>query len=132
MISGMCGAVVAPQGTACGGGGTCDAAGQCVACSLGAAACCLQQCETQDMAAYIQFIGHELLSCGCATPSPCAASCTAECVNPQSLTAGSPCGTCLEAQVVMGTMSPCTFKAGNACLGSSACAPFVQCGLACP
>jgi hypothetical protein len=159
-IMGACQAQPATQGTPCtdSGGKVCDGMGDCVACltpadcppvqggcakslceagncggcTAGAAACCLQMCEDNNMAAYVQFVGHELLRCGCAGGMPCSAVCTAECANPQSLTAGSPCGMCLQAEVVKTSNSPCTVNAATDCIASSNCAPFVQCGLACP
>jgi hypothetical protein len=133
-LGNVCSLKNAPAGAACAdsGGDVCDGAGHCVACAPGTPACCITMCETDNVVAYETFVGYELKDCGCAAGTPCAGLCTAECADPSTLTATSPCGMCLESQTLKAMSSPCTVNAGTTCIGDPKCASFVSCGLACP
>lgn len=97
----------------------------------GDAAACEQNCINNNMAGYTKFAGYQLQNCGCASGSVCTAMCTAECMNPSTLTMNSPCGTCIFNEANKGAASACTVTAGVACLGDSTCSPFVTCEQAC-
>ena len=97
----------------------------------GDAAVCEQNCIDNNMAAYTKFAGYELQSCACASGSVCASMCTAECMNPSTLSMNSPCGVCLTNEAGKGTASTCTVSAGLMCIGDSTCSAFVTCEQAC-
>jgi hypothetical protein len=80
-----------------------------------------------------KFEGFTLQECGCATGSPCLATCTAECANPATITQTSPCGLCLGAEQAKGVASACIIKAAlTDCSADPTCGPFLACAQPCP
>lgn len=105
----------------------------------GGALACQQACAMTHAAGLQAFNGYQFQECGCpadAGAPPCATECTAECMDPTTLMASTPCGMCLQAEKAKGSMSSCTLQAAilnpNDCQSNQDCAKFLTCEQACP
>jgi hypothetical protein len=93
---------------------------------------CIEKCLADHPDGFKKFSGLMLKECGCATGQPCADKCKNNCPDKVPMDTMDPCGGCLTGEAAKGQSSPCTLKAGLACLGDTACKPFVDCAQACP
>jgi hypothetical protein len=114
--------------------GTCPAGQTCGASSMNVCGTdtttCEQACVNGNPTAYKELVGYILSFCACGGGSlPCAGECAGECADPSTLTAGSPCGMCINAQGAM--QGACVQTGADKCQADPTCNPILSCELGC-